>query len=64
MKEIIANDRGGMKLDMEKRTNKDTFDNFQAFNFYDLPGLNNYFYNNRINEPLFSVEIKIKIMIK
>ena len=64
MKEIIANDRGGMKLDMEKRTNKDTFDNFQTFNFYDLPGLNNYFYNNRINEPLFSVEIKIKQNIK
>ena len=64
MKEIIANDKGGMKLDMEKRTNKDTFDNFQAFNFYDLPGFNNYFYDNGNNEPLFSVEIKIKQNIK
>ena len=64
MKEIIDNDKGGMKLDMEKRTNKDTFDNFQVFNFYNLPGFNNYFYSNDINEPLFSVEIKIKQNIK
>ena len=36
MKEIIDNDKGGMKLDMEKRTNKDTFDNFQNLNWYHM----------------------------
>ena len=64
LKEIITAEKGGMKLDMEKKTNKDTFDNFQNFNIYDLYGLNNYFYENELNEPLFSVEVKIKQNIK
>ena len=55
-----------MKLDMEKRTNKDTFDNFQNFNFYNMPNYNYYFNQNEkiIQEPLFTVEIKIKQNIK
>ena len=64
LKEIISAEKGGMKMDMEKKTNKDTFDNFQNFNIYDLYGLNNYFYENELNEPLFSVEVKIKQNIK
>ena len=64
LKEIISAEKGGMKLDMEKKSNKDTFDNFQNFNLYDFIGLNNYFYENEINEPLFSVEVKIKQNIK
>ena len=62
LKEIIFADKGGMKLDMEKKTNKDTFDNFQNFSDYNLP---NYIFNeNDFNEPLFTVEIKIKQNIK
>ena len=64
LKQIIEADKGNMKLDMEKRTNKDTFDNFQNFNFYNMPNYN-YFFNQRImQEPLFTVEIKIKQNIK
>ena len=66
IKEIIESDRGNMKLDMEKRTNKDTFDNFQNFNFYNMPNYNYFFNQNEkiIHEPLFTVEIKIKQNIK
>ena len=64
LKEIISQEKGGMKMGIEKKTCKDTFDNFQNFNFYDLPRLNNYLYGNNIKEPLFSVEIKIKQNIK
>jgi hypothetical protein len=64
LRQIIEGDKGNMKLDMEKRTNKDTFDNFQNFNFYNMPNYN-YFFNQRImQEPLFTVEIKIKQNIK
>ena len=64
LNEILLEDKSGMKLDMEKKTNKDTFDNFQNFNFYDFPNLDNYLYQNKMAEPLFSVEIKIKKNIK
>jgi hypothetical protein len=66
IKQIIEADKGNMKLDMEKRTNKDTFDNFQNFNFYNMPNYNYYFNQNEkiIQEPLFTVEIKIKQNIK
>ena len=68
LKEYILSEKKGMKLDMEKKTNKDTFDNF--INLYDLPDLDYdkydiYNYNNmHLNEPLFTVEIKIKENIK
>ena len=65
LNEILLEDKGGMKLDMEKKTNKDTFDSFQNYYYYyDFSGINNYIYQNEINEPLFSVEIKIKQNIK
>ena len=66
LRQIIEADKGNMKLDMEKRTNKDTFDNFQNFNFYNMPNYNYYFNHNEriIHEPLFTVEIKIKQNIK
>ena len=66
VKEIIFAEKKNMKLDMEKKTNKDTFDNF--INEYDLPSFENGLYDNynqmQISEPLFTVEIKIKENIK
>jgi len=55
LNEIIKEKKGYMKLDIEKKTNKDTFDNFINYNN------NNYIL---LNEPLFFVEIKIKDKIK
>ena len=55
LKEIIREEKGYKKLDIEKKTNKDTFDNFKNYNNY------NYKKND---EPLFFVEIKIKDKIK
>ena len=55
LKEIVNEEKKYMKLDIEKKTNKDTFDKFK----------DNKLYNNYIsNEPLFIVEIKIKEEIK
>ena len=71
LKEYIFSEKKNMKLDMEKKTNKDTFDNF--INLYDLPSFENEIYdkydicndkNIQLNEPLFTVEIKIKENIK
>ena len=58
LKKIINKDKGYMFNYLEKKTNKDTFDNFKDYNYY----LNNENCknNNIINEPLFIVEIKIK----
>ena len=63
LKELISAENKNMRMDIEKRTNKDTFDNFQN---YDMFYEDNYIFNNhQINEPLFTVEIKIKdIVIK
>ena len=58
LKQIINKDRGYMFDYLEKKTNKDTFDNFKNYNFYfNNENIKN---NNIINEPLFIVEIKIK----
>ena len=58
LKQIINKDKGYMFNYLEKKTNKDTFDNFKDYNYY----LNNENCKNKniINEPLFIVEIKIK----
>ena len=56
LKQMINEDKGNMKLDIEKKTNKDTFDIFK--NYRELKGY------RIINEPLFIVEIKIKNEIK
>lgn len=58
LRQIINKDKGYVFNYLEKKTNKDTFDNFKEYNYY----LNNENckYNNIINEPLFIVEIKIK----
>ena len=64
LQEIIMEENRNMKLGNEKRTNKDTFDNYQNFNFYNMPNYNYFFNENEINEPLFTVEIKIKQNIK
>ena len=64
LQEIIMEENRNMKLGNEKRTNKDTFDNYQNFNFYNMPNYNYFFNQNEINEPLFTVEIKIKQNIK
>ena len=60
LKELINCENKNMRMDIEKKTNKDTFENFHNFDLYD----DNYYYNNQINEPLFTVEIKIKQTIK
>ena len=62
LKEIISLENKGMRMDIEKRTNKDTFDNFQNYDFLNYD--NNLYNNDTINEPLFTVEIKIKDNIK
>ena len=63
LKELILAENKQMRMDNEKRTNKDTFENFINYDIlYD-----NNLYDNQIsanNEPLFTVEIKIKDSIK
>ena len=61
LKELIMAENKNMRMDIEKRTNKDTFENFQNFDIFNY---DNYYYNNQSNEPLFTVEIKIKENIK
>ena len=62
LKDIINEEKGYMKLDIEKKSNKDTFDNFKNYNYY----YNKENLKNKIikNEPLFIVEIKIKDEVK
>lgn len=59
LKELILAENKQMRMDNEKRTNKDTFENFINYDIlYD-----NNLYDNQMdgnNEPLFTVEIKIK----
>ena len=62
VKKIIFEEKKSMKLDIEKKTYKDTFDNFQNYN--EIPNHENVFYYKEIIEPLFTVEIKIKQNIK
>ena len=61
LKELISCENKGMRMDIEKRTNKDTFENFQN---YDMIYSDNYILNNQFIEPLFTVEIKIKEKVK
>ena len=63
LKELILAENKQMRMDNEKRTNKDTFENFIN---YDILYDNNLHDNqmNANNEPLFTVEIKIKDSIK
>ena len=62
LKELIScENKGGMRMDIEKRTNKDTFENFQN---YDMIYSDTYLLNKQFNEPLFTVEIKIKEKVK
>ena len=61
LKELISCENRGMRMDIEKRTNKDTFENFQN---YDMIYGDNYLLNSQFNEPLFTVEIKIKEKVK
>jgi len=63
LKELILAENKQMRMDNEKRTNKDTFENFIN---YDILYDNNLYDNqmNSNNEPLFTVEIKIKDSIK
>jgi hypothetical protein len=63
LKELILAENKQMRMDNEKRTNKDTFENFIN---YDILYDNNLYDNqmNTNNEPLFTVEIKIKDSIK
>ena len=61
LKELIMAENKNMRMEIEKRTNKDTFENFQNFDVFNY---DNYYYNNPQNEPLFTVEIKIKQNIK
>ena len=65
IKQLMFEEKKNMKLDIEKKTNKDTFDNFISIN--DFPSFENAFYNNneiKASEPIFTVEIKIKDNIK
>ena len=57
LKKILDSDKGSMRLDIEKKTNKDTFEKYKnpRFNDYDV-----VIYDDSGNEPLFTVEIKIK----
>ena len=63
LKKLILAENKQMRMDNEKRTNKDTFENFIN---YDILYDNNIYDNqmNSNNEPLFTVEIKIKDSIK
>ena len=61
LKELISCENKGMRMDIEKRTNKDTFENFQN---YDMIYNENYLLSTQFNEPLFTVEIKIKEKVK
>jgi len=61
LKELISYENRGMRMDIEKRTNKDTFENFQN---YDMIYNDNYLLSSQFSEPLFTVEIKIKEKVK
>ena len=63
LKELMSSENKYMRMDIEKKTNKDTFENFQNFDIFNNDNNNNY-YNIPMNEPLFTVEIKVKQNIK
>ena len=60
LKNILEADKGNMRFDIEQKTNKDTFEKYKNPKFNDY----NAFLNDEDNEPLFTVEIKIKNNIK
>ena len=60
LKSILEADKGNMRLDIEQKSNKDTFDKYKNPKFNDYNAL----LNDEDNEPLFTVEIKIKNNIK
>ena len=64
LKELINAENKYMRMDIEKKTNKDTFDNYQNYDLFNSESNNNYNNNSQAIEPLFTVEIKIKQNIK
>ena len=57
LKNILDSDKGLMRMDIEKKTNKDTFEKYKNPKFNDY---NVVIFDDCGNEPLFTVEIKIK----
>ena len=63
IKELISLQEKGMRMGIEKKSNKDTFDNYLNFDMVN-PEDDKLISNNKFLEPLFTMEIKIKQNIK